>query len=323
MHIKLHANAATTPRIRKYIQQSTKTVAELARELGIGETTVRRWKRRTDAQDRSCCPHRLQTTLSPTQEAIVIELRTTLLLSLDDLLVVVRRFINAACSRAGLDRCLRRNGVSNLRQLIPQEPKQPAKSFKDYKPGYVHVDIKYLPQMPDESRRRYLYAAIDRATRWVYIEILPDKDAATAKGFLQRLIRACPIRIVKVLTDNGKEFTDRFSARGEGTPTGNHPFDRACKDHGIEHRLIKPYTPRTKGMVERFNGRIADIIKTSRFASSTELEKGLLTYADTYVRMIPQKALGHKTPLEALHHWHEKAPECFRARPPNFPRPDI
>jgi len=100
----------------------------------------------------------------------------------------------------------------------------------------------------------------------------------------------------------------------------------AClhKLHGIEHRLIKPYTPRTNGMIERFNGRIADIIKTTRFASSTELENNLKKSLDLrrHLSLIPQKALGHKTALEALHQWHEKAPECFRARPPNFPRPD-
>ena len=38
--------------------------------------------------------------------------------------------------------------------------------------------------MPDEDQRRYLFAAIDRATRWVYVEILPEKSAACAQGFL-------------------------------------------------------------------------------------------------------------------------------------------
>ena len=48
------------------------------------------------------------------------------------------------------------------------------KRFKAYEPGFVHVDIKYLPQMPDADQRTYLFAAIDRATRWVYVEILRD-----------------------------------------------------------------------------------------------------------------------------------------------------
>jgi hypothetical protein len=81
-----------------------------------------------------------------------VELRKTLLLPTDDLLAVTREFINPAVSRAGLGHCLRRHGVSNLRDLIAsQEPSEPVvkKTFKDYEPGFLHIDIKYLPQMPD------------------------------------------------------------------------------------------------------------------------------------------------------------------------------
>lgn len=28
---------------------------------------------------------------------------------------------------------------------------------KVYEPGFVHIDIKHLPQMPDEEQKRYLY----------------------------------------------------------------------------------------------------------------------------------------------------------------------
>ncbi|ABK43882.1 putative transcriptional regulator, fis family [Magnetococcus marinus MC-1] len=169
MNIRLHANATTTPRTRKQIQDSTLPVTVLASELGITTDTVRRWKGRTDTEDRSHTPHHLQTTLSPEQEAIAVELRQTFLLPLDDLLVVMREFVNPDVSRSGLDRCLRRHGVSRLRDLIPQPEgeKKPIKTFKDYEPSYVHVDYKYLPQMPNESSRRYLFVAIDRASRWV------------------------------------------------------------------------------------------------------------------------------------------------------------
>ena len=155
---------------------------------------------------------------------------------------------------------MRRHGVSNLKQLIaeqqePQEQKK-YKTFKDYIPGFIHVDIKYLPVMPDQSKRQYLYVAIDRATRWVYLEVLDDKKAKTAAGFLKRIHEACPVKVYIILTDNGKEFTDRFIANGEREPTGKHLFDQFCIKHGIEHRLIKPRHPQTNGMVERFNGRI-------------------------------------------------------------------
>ena len=68
--------------------------------------------------------------------------------------------------------------------------------------GYIHIDVKYLPQMADETRRRYLFVAIDRATRWVFIRIFPAKTAANARRFLRDLGRACPIRIRTILTDN-------------------------------------------------------------------------------------------------------------------------
>jgi len=77
----------------------------------------------------------------------------------------------------------------------------PVKPFKAYDPGFVHVDVKYLPQMPDEDHRQYLFAAIDRATRWVYVELLQDKSAASAGGFLTRLIDKAPFTITKVLTE--------------------------------------------------------------------------------------------------------------------------
>jgi len=72
--------------------------------------------------------------------------------------------------------------VSNLETLMPWEAgaKMPVKPVKAYDPGCVHVDVKYLPQMPDEDHRQYLFAAIDRATRWVYVERLQDKSAASA-----------------------------------------------------------------------------------------------------------------------------------------------
>jgi hypothetical protein len=50
---------------------------------------------------------------------------------------------------------LRRHGVSNLKSLQPEVEGEvaPKKTYKDYEPGFVHIDIKYLPQMPDETQR--------------------------------------------------------------------------------------------------------------------------------------------------------------------------
>ena len=194
---------------------------------------------------------------------MVVALRKTLLLPLDDLLAVTRELIHPEVSRSSLDRCLRHHGVSNLKALIPQEEdaKSPVKTCKGYAPGFVRIDVKYLPRMPDQDQHSYLFVAIDRATRWVYVERLPDKSAASASGFLERLIEKALFIIGKVLTDNGKEFTDRFCATGERRPTGSHVFDRVCADNRIEHRLIKSRAPRTNGIV--------DVLVITRFDPSS------------------------------------------------------
>ena len=317
MKIHRHPNARTTPAIRAELQQSDLSSQELAEIYNLHRHTVNKWRHRDSTQDASHRPHRLQTTLSEAQEILVVELRKLLLLPLDDLLVVTREFINADVSRSGLDRCLRRHGVSNLRALQPNidsDQTTKHKSFKDYEPGFVHVDVKYLPQMPDETSRSYLFAAIDRATRWVYVEIHKDKTARSARQFLARLIKKAPFKINQVLTDNGKEFTDRFCVTGQREPTGNHLFDKLCRDKGIDHRLTKPGTPQTNGMIERFNGRIADVLATTRFDSAQSLEQTITRYVRLYNQYIPQKALGYCTPIEAMKQWHKKKPKLFKKR---------
>ena len=190
---------------------------------------------------------------------------------------------------------------------------KPAKTFKDYEPGFLHVDIKYLPQMPGETQRRYLFVAIDRATRWVYLRTYRDQSETSSSDFLRRLGQAAPMKISTVLTDNGSQFTDRFTSKTR-TPTGQHVFDRTCASLGIEHRLCPPRHPQTNGMVERFNGRIADLVKQTRFASAAELETTLQHYLSIYNHHIPQRALNHQSPVQALQAWQKKKPELFVKR---------
>ena len=319
MQISLHKNARTTPAVRAEIAASSESARVLAQRHGITEQTVYKWKKRDSVHDRSHTAHHLQTQLTPAQEIVVVHLRRALLLPLDDLLAVTREFICETVSRSGLDRCLRRHGVGNLHALKPAEPAQAHKAFKSYEPGYLHVDVKYLPQMQDETKRRYLFVAIDRATRWVFVQIKGNKTAASARAFLHALHKACPIQITRVLTDNGKEFTDRLFASRERQPSGNHEFDQLCQELGIEHRLTKPRTPRTNGMVERFNGRIADVLKTHRFNSAEDLEQTLMRYVTLYNHQLPQSALHSKTPMQAMKQWHQTHPELFNKRPYDRP----
>ena len=79
MLIALHKQVRATPRVRAQIAASDEPVAVPARRFGVTEPTICKWKRRPDVYDRPHTAHRLQTTLTPGQEAIMVYLRRALL----------------------------------------------------------------------------------------------------------------------------------------------------------------------------------------------------------------------------------------------------
>jgi transposase InsO family protein len=238
--------------------------------------------------------------------------------SKDDLLVVTRRFINPDVSRSGLNRLLQREGLASLHTLRAtrakdkeeSDPIAKKKGFKTYAPGFLPIDIKYLPRMPDETTRHYLFVAINRASRWVFLRIYDNQSEQSRLDFLKRLRTACPVRIRTILTDNGAQFTDRFTAR-EKQASGTHVFDQACASARIEHRLISPRHPQTNGMIGRFNGRISEPCQQTRFRSAAELEQTLMDYLQAYNQFIPQQAIGYQSPIDALKSWQTEHPELF------------
>ena len=122
-----------------------------------------------------------------------------------------------------------------------------------------------------------------------------------------------------MLTDNGKAFTDRLFGSPDRQPTGTHEFDQLCEALGIEHRLTKPGTPQTNGMVERFNGRISDILKTHHFLSGEDLAQTLPRYVFLYNNQLPQSALGSQTPTQTMQKWFISNPEIFHRNPDDQP----
>ena len=257
--------------------------------------------------DRSSRPHDLGQSTSPTEEALIAELRSTVGLSLDDIVEVMRRCVNARLSRSAIHRCLMRLGLSKRRPAT-QEPGEPPRRFESAPAGFFHIDLKHLPAL--RRKKAYAYVAIDRATRFVTLEVHDRRDAATAAGFLRRAIQSFPVHVHTVLTDNGSEFTDRFAVdmkgKPQGKPSGRHPFDLACQAMGAEHRLTRPFHPKTNGMVERFNRRLAEAIRahdnvTSRRKFNTHQERNrfLLALAHDYNRT-RLRCLAYLAPIEAL-----------------------
>jgi transposase InsO family protein len=284
---------------------------------------VYKWRSRDEFSDRSHRPNTLHTTLSTLEEELVIELRRSLFLTLDDLLAITQQFINKKVSRSGLSRCLKRHNVNKISDLYQKDPQtdQPVKRFKEYSPGFFHIDIKYLPKMADEEQRSYLYVAIERATRWVFVAVYKTQTADNAVDFVEKLKEATPIPIRQILTDNGVQFTDRFTSKTK-QPSGRHIFDLQCEKLNIDHRLSPPRHPQTNGMVERFNGRIGEIERSTHFTSRQELIQTLTEYVLLYNQCIPQKALQHRTPIQTLQNWQKTNPDIFANHANNHAEPD-
>jgi transposase InsO family protein len=145
----------------------------------------------------------------------------------------------------------------------------------------------------------------------VFIAIKSKKTVAAARSFLNALHKAAPFKIKTLLTDNGREFTDRAFGRREKDASGEHEFDALCQALGIEHRLTKPRHPQTNGMVERFNGRLAQVLKSHRYR-----------FVWLYNERLPQRALDLNTPIQALKKWQATHPDLFAKRVVNHPGPD-
>jgi transposase InsO family protein len=117
---------------------------------------------------------------------------------------------------------------------------------KDYDLGFIHMNITHLPKLRTangESRKRYLYVAIDRCSRWMHLAVKGNELTSSAIAFLKEGISAFPFKVTHVLTDRSSCFT------ADG-------FEEACRRLKVEHRKTKPYTPQTNSLVERFNGRV-------------------------------------------------------------------
>jgi transposase len=208
MH-SIHPNARTTPFVRGEIARSLEPSGVLARRFGVSTETIRKWRKRgpADCQDRSARPHKLPWKATNEERAVVCALRRATGFPLDDLTFVVTHFL-PHLNRDAVYRILKAEG---LNRLPPAHQRQrESGTFQDYDLGFVHMDIKPLPKLETangERRKRYLYVAIDRASRWVHLAVQDDEGTGSAIAFLNEVACAAPFQITHVLTDRGSCFT--------------------------------------------------------------------------------------------------------------------
>src|ERR1700690_2034382 len=271
----LHGCATTTAAIRRTIQHSQASLRALARRYGINPKTVAKWKKRGSVTDLPTGPREPKSTvLSIGEEAIVIAFRRHTLLPLDDCLYALQPTI-PHLTRSSLHRCLQRHGISRLPQVEGDTPDKG--KFKAYPIGYFHIDI---AEVRTEEGKLYLLVAIDRTSKFAFVELHAKADRPTPVRFLEALIAAVPYRLHTVLTDNGIQFADLPRNRDGWTARYRvHRFDQICREHGIEHRLTKPNHPWTNGQVERMNRTIKDAtVKRYHYESHDQLLRHLADF---------------------------------------------
>jgi hypothetical protein len=220
----LHGSATTTEALRRAIRHSQESLRALAKRYGINPKTVAKWKRRPSVTDLPTGPKNARSTvLSIEDEAIIVAFRKHTLLPIDDCLYALQATI-PHLSRSSLHRCLQRHGISRLSYV--EGGKQEKKKFKAYAIGYFHIDI---AEIQTGEGKLYLYVAIDRTSKFAFVQLVKRASRTTASAFLAALVQAVPYKIHTVLTDNGIQFT--FPPRYSDGPTAKyatHMFDMYC-----------------------------------------------------------------------------------------------
>jgi transposase InsO family protein len=317
----LHGSATTTEAIRRAIQNSQESVRALASRYSINPKTASKWKNRVSVSDLPTGPREPRSTvLTPEEEAVIVAFRRYTLLPLDDCLYALLPTI-PNLTRSSLHRCLQRHGIGRLPDVDGN--KVPKKKFKSYPIGYFHIDI---AEVRTAEGRLYLFVAIDRTSKFAYVELHERATTSISRKFLINLIAAVAYKIHTVLTDNGQHFTD---PKGESwTPpdiremiaSGKlfraHAFEHACAIHNIDHRLTKPRHPWTNGQVERMNRTIKQAtVHRFHYDTHDQLRQHLADFANAYNFARRLKTLKGLTPYEYICRCWTNQPERFNLNP--------
>lgn len=203
----------------------------------------------------------------------------------------------------GLYRVLRKQGEMAVK---PPNPKYIPKPYEQMKyPGErVQVDVKFVPAAclvgAAAGLKFYQYTAIDEYSRYRYLEAFEENSTYSSAMFVIHLIehfKKLGITIQCIQTDNGFEFTKKF---GGSSPDNLSLFERTLKERKIVHKLIRPYTPRHNGKVERSHRKDNEYFyATHTFYSFSDFSRQLAVHNRRY-NAFPMRPLAWKSPKDFL-----------------------
>lgn len=188
--------------------------------------------------------------------------------------------------------------------------------------GSIHVDI---AEVQTAEGKLYLFVAIDRTSKFVFVELHQKAGKMAAAAFLGNLIAAVPYRLHIVLTPSQRLQANACRATDNGIQFTNHDrhiyafehiFDRVCREHQIEHRLTKIKHPWTNGQVERMNRTIKEAtVKRFHDHDHDQLRNHLANFISAYNFGRRLKTLKGLTPYEFICKQWTIEPERFTLNP--------
>lgn len=281
-------------------------VSKAAVKYKTNRQYIYRWKRRYDGsieslRDRSRRPHHHPNQHTPAEIKLISDMRRR---NPDAGLVVFwAKLMRRGYSRSipGLYRFLRKQGSMAVH---PPNPKYIPKPYEQmaYPGQHIQVDVRFVPSACLKNsavigKQFFQYTAIDEYSRWRFVEAFEEHNTYSSALFLQHLVKAFPVPIECVQTDNGTEFTNRFTSHRD-RPT---LFQARLAQYGIMHKLIRPYTPRHNGKVERSHRKDNErFYATHLFYSFGDFAKQLQVYNRRDYNRFPMRPLGWKSPQQVL-----------------------
>ena len=186
MAMVLHPRSKTTYETRFFIKNSNLTIDELAAKFSINRKTVMKWKKADSVEDKRSGPKKPKSVLSSQEQSILCEFRRTTKLSLDDIFIAFCEKI-PTLSRSNLHRCLQRNGLSA--RPVDENEKREKKKFKDYPPGFAHIDI---TEIRLKAVKYYFFVAIDRTTKYIFAQLFDKMTIENSCQFLTDFLADYP-----------------------------------------------------------------------------------------------------------------------------------
>ena len=166
----------------------------------------------------------------------------------------------------------------------------------------IQIDVKVVPRrcIANPELRLFQYTAIDEYSRMRFLGAYEEQSTYSSADFLCKAVdwfKRRGVTVECVQTDNGFEFTNRFSNSKRNLLT---LFESTAAQLGIRHKLIRPYTPRHNGKVERSHREDQKrFYNTHRFFSLADFG-GQLAAHQNRSNNIPMRPLHWCSPKEVL-----------------------